>query len=509
MYVSDAPYESLLILSAFRPYNARTLFENHSHLLPLMTAVAAEPSHRTSAPSHQGSHKAAPVTTRGLRKRGFWGAIRSVIFWSHLVLGVAGGAIILVMSVTGALLGFERQLIARFDGVARVTPPATGAARLPFGSLLGRNGLAIADVASVVIKAEPTEPVSVRFRDREKAAQLLDPFTAEAIAPVPRGRTAEFMSWLRGWHRWLGATGEKRPLMRKLTGASNLAFLLLVLSGLYLWWPRKLNRATLKTAAVFNPRLQGKAREFNWHNSLGFWCAIPLAFVVATGVFISYSWPGQWMDRLWGSEKERAAAIKAMNTPPESVSRATAPRVNAPQANAPQANAAQANAPRGNALAENTAQRTSARGTVGPAVGAAPSFASVDGMLTAVQHTRPEWQSITITPPAARDSVVQIAVAEGNTYRPDLKTQFFFNAETGALARTTNFDSLSTSRKIRGWTRFGHTGEVFGLTGQTIATFVSLVGAILVYTGLALGWRRMVAFIRRRKRGRAAPVIAS
>lgn len=444
-----------------------------------MTAVATEPSTEPEVSHDQSTRPRPRRAPRSSRPASFPAIARSLLFGSHVALGVSGGVIIFIMSVTGALLGFERQLIARFDGLAKVVPPSAPAERLPIDSILSLRSIEMASVASILIKADRTEPVSVRFRARDQAAQLVDPFAGTAVSAVPHGKTAEFMSWLRGWHRWLGVTGEGRPLMRKFTGAANIAFFLLVLSGLYIWWPKRLSRAAFRTAAVFNPRLRGKARDFNWHNSLGFWSAIPLAFVIATGAFISYQWPGQWMDRLWGSEKERAAAIKAMNTP-EAPAGGAQPRVS------------------GTATitaASEQSSRDSSRDRAAPTL----TFASLDGMLSAVQQTRPEWQSITITTAAPRDSVVQLAVAEGNTYRPDLKTQFFFNAHSGELVRTTNFDSLSASRKIRGWTRFGHTGEIFGVTGQAVATFVSVVGAILVYTGFALGWRRLGAFFRRRK----------
>ena len=122
-------------------------------------------------------------------------------------------------------------------------------------------------------------------------------------------------------------------------------------------------------------------------------------------------------------------------------------------------------------------------------------------MMQTVTTTRPEWQSITITIPPRPDSALQFAVAEGNTYRPDLRHQYFFEASTAQLVRTSNYDSLSTSRKIRAWYRFGHTGEVFGVSGQLIATLASLAGVVLVYTGFALSWRRLTAFLRRRRRG--------
>ena len=37
---------------------------------------------------------------------------RSTIFWIHLVCGVVTGAVVLMMSVTGVLLTYERQILA-------------------------------------------------------------------------------------------------------------------------------------------------------------------------------------------------------------------------------------------------------------------------------------------------------------------------------------------------------------------------------------------------------------
>jgi uncharacterized iron-regulated membrane protein len=59
---------------------------------------------------------------------------------------------------------------------------------------------------------------------------------------------------LEDWHRWLGASAANRTSTRAVTGACNLAFLALAVSGLYLWWPRTWTpshtRASARTATV-------------------------------------------------------------------------------------------------------------------------------------------------------------------------------------------------------------------------------------------------------------------
>jgi hypothetical protein len=46
--------------------------------------------------------------------------------------------------------------------------------------------------------------------------------------------------------------------------------------------------------------------------------------------------------------------------------------------------------------------------------------------------------------------------------------------------------------------RFAHTGEVAGIVGQTVAGLVSAGGAFLVWTGLALAFRRFRVWAGRR-----------
>jgi uncharacterized iron-regulated membrane protein len=44
-----------------------------------------------------------------------------------------------------------------------------------------------------------------------------------------------------------------------------------------------------------------------------------------------------------------------------------------------------------------------------------------------------------------------------------------------------------------------HTGEALGIVGQTIAGLVSLTSILIVWTGLALAWRRLIQPLYRRK----------
>ena len=42
-------------------------------------------------------------------------AFRKTVFWAHLVTGVTAGLVVLMMSATGILLTYERQILAWVD----------------------------------------------------------------------------------------------------------------------------------------------------------------------------------------------------------------------------------------------------------------------------------------------------------------------------------------------------------------------------------------------------------
>lgn len=418
--------------------------------------------------------------------------IRTVFFWTHLGIGLLAGLLILLMSVTGVMLGFERQMIAWIDGAPRVE--VTGAVPLPLDSLLARAGVARPDVASVLVKRDPTQPVTVRPRERAARPVLLHPTSGAVLTPRGDGSGQQFFSALRRWHRWVGVQGsELRAQMKVVAGTANLVFLALVLSGLYLWWPRRWTLARLRATAVPQWHRSGHVRDFNWHNALGFWFAIPLALIVATAAFISFRWPGQYLDIALGSEKERVAARAA-------IAESRAAR-GAASSSATQSASAATN------VSQLTAQRESEREGPQPSPVRANDAALAQYVAVATAR-HPQWAQLTITMPDAKASETRVVVAEGNTYRPDLRWTLELDRATATVATASGYDDLSTARKIRAWVRFGHTGEVFGIPGQILATIASAVGVLLVWTGFALAWRRLLSWLRARRR-RSVPAVAT
>ena len=94
--------------------------------------------------------------------------------------------------------------------------------------------------------------------------------------------------------RWL-ALGD---FGGQLTGASTLALIFFCLSGIYLRWPRR----ALSWRAWLTLDWAKKGRAFNWdlHAVAGTWCLLFYLLFALTGLFWSYEWYREGLNRLLG-----------------------------------------------------------------------------------------------------------------------------------------------------------------------------------------------------------------
>jgi uncharacterized iron-regulated membrane protein len=100
--------------------------------------------------------------------------------------------------------------------------------------------------------------------------------------------------------------------------------------------------------------------------------------------------------------------------------------------------------------------------------------------------------------PAAPGSPLLFTIDTGDGGQPQRRSTLTADGRTGALTAYETFSDLTAGRRLRTTMRFAHTGEIFGLGGQTIAGLASMGGAVLVWTGLALAWRRWGGWLARR-----------
>ncbi len=380
---------------------------------------------------------------------------RKIIFWCHLSAGVTAALVIFVMSVTGALLAFEPQIVRYAERDMRtVQPPGAEAVRLGPQALFAKALEARPEAKPTGLTLQADRTAAASFALGREGMLYVNPYTGEVLGEGAKG-FRNFFRVVTDWHRWLGMSGEGRALGRAVTGACNAAFLLLAITGIYIWWPKQLSWRFLKPVTFFKWRHNtARARDFNWHNTIGFWSSSILILLTITGLVISYQWANNLVYRLTG------------NQPP-------APQ--APQAAGPNAQARNEQEPR-NLIPAN-----------------------LDQLWTRAEQQVAVWKSITLRLPARSGAPVSFSIDEGTSWNPIARSQLTFDPKTPDAVKWEPYAGLNAGRQLRSWVRSTHTGESGGLVGQILACLASLGGAMLVWTGLSLSWQRFRAWLVRRK----------
>lgn len=372
-------------------------------------------------------------------------AFRQVLFWLHLSAGLVAGVVIFVMCVTGALLAFERQTIQWSESDVRYVTvrnePKLGPAEV-LAKVVEANP--DAKLASIAIKNEPGATWEISFgRD---GVVFADPYTG-AIIGESNKKVRSVMSTLREWHRYLALSGDQRPVGKAITGAANLLFLFLTISGIYIWFPRNLIWKAVRPVIWLRGGQRGKARNFNWHNTIGFWTSLLLIVFTLTATVISYRWASDLLFTLTGNEV------------PEQGQRQQQP-------------------PREEAF-------------VIPA--------NLDRMWAKAEVQAPNWKSIALRLPANESAV--FTIDEGIYWNIFGRSTLTSDPGTAEIQKWEPYGERNAAMQLRSWFRFTHTGETGGIPGQILGLIACIGGAFLVWTGFSLAFRRFRSWLQRRRNG--------
>jgi uncharacterized iron-regulated membrane protein len=108
------------------------------------------------------------------------------------------------------------------------------------------------------------------------------------------------------------------------------------------------------------------------------------------------------------------------------------------------------------------------------------------------------WRTINVRVPESNRAPVVFAIDTGEGGQPQHRSTLTLDRATGDVVSYEAFADQSLGRRLRSISRFAHTGEVLGIPGQTVAGLATAGSVVLVWTGLALAWRRGRAWMKRR-----------
>lgn len=211
--------------------------------------------------------------------------MRNIIRQVHLWLGILTGPIVFVIGITGAIYAFQEEIQNTTQDFRFVK--AQDKQFLPPSALIAASD-----------KTHPNKNVhAVMYHDKGKAAKVIyysyeqhyydfvyvNPYSGKVLEV--HDVTNSFFGWILAGHfnLWL-----PQHIGSVIVATSTLLFMLLIVSGLILWWPRNKSNKRQKFKVKWNSKWRRK--NYDLHSVVGFYSLLFALLFAATGLIWGFSW---------------------------------------------------------------------------------------------------------------------------------------------------------------------------------------------------------------------------
>ncbi|EOR96015.1 putative iron-regulated membrane protein [Arcticibacter svalbardensis MN12-7] len=203
----------------------------------------------------------------------------------HLWLGLISGILVLFLGITGCILAFERE-------IENVTQPYRFT-KVEQSPLLRPSELKkIADQelpgkAAHSIGYEPGKSATaVYYGDKPEAYYyivFLNPYTGKVLEV--KNMSDDFFRIIIMGHFYLWLPPH---IGQPILASATLVFVLLMITGIILWWPR--HKAALKQRFTIKWHARWRRRNYDLHNVFGFYVTWVAIFLALTGLVMGFQW---------------------------------------------------------------------------------------------------------------------------------------------------------------------------------------------------------------------------
>ncbi|RYZ97586.1 MAG: PepSY domain-containing protein [Sphingobacteriaceae bacterium] len=218
--------------------------------------------------------------------------------WLHLWLGLISGIIVFIVCITGCTWVFNEEINQLLEPETRIEKQNKP---ILMPSQLQQVALSVyPELRPAYVNYQQDRTVSVYLREKVKdkdkkkrgrgdgATIKINPYTGEVVAKqLHKKDETEFFSWVLNGHRFLWLPYE---IGRPIVNYSVLIFVVILITGLIWWWPKKWNRSTREKSFSIKWGASFKRVNLDLHNVLGFYAMLFLLAIALTGMVWGIEW---------------------------------------------------------------------------------------------------------------------------------------------------------------------------------------------------------------------------
>ena len=227
----------------------------------------------------------------GVSARSASNLYRAIWRW-HFYAGLLVLPFLLVLAVTGLIMLYGNS-VETFLGPRHSIAPGGERASFAAQALVAQNTVPEGRVKMLVVSSAPDSAnlIVVTAKGKDHVVSV-DPHGPAVIGTVIKDDT--WFYWADKIHGTL-LIGDVGDWIQEVAAGLGIV---LVLTGVYLWWPR--NGRSLRAALVPNLTARGRVFWKELHQATGFFFAVVLVFFFVTGL----AWTGVWGKKIvqaWSS----------------------------------------------------------------------------------------------------------------------------------------------------------------------------------------------------------------
>ena len=365
------------------------------------------------------------------------GKFRKTILKIHEILGLLTGIVVFIVCATGCLWVFKDEIESFYHDYKYINPEKKPPITSTQAKIAAQKILPNRHIHGTVF-GKSNEAVEVIFYESNPVfyqSVFLNAYSGELIKVV--NHRAGFFSFVLDGHMYLWLP---QSVGSKIVSYSILLFLVILMSGLILWWPKNKKAGKQRFYFQWNDNTRWKRKNFDLHTVVGFY-VMTFAFILAfTGSVMAFNWFYYLTYKAIGGDKQPQFII------PTNIDKIQEK----------------------NPLA-------------------------IDLLIPRLKKRYPDAENFEIHYPATDSSSIYVEVSNssGVYYNSDY---LFFDQNTlqeiGTASIYGKYKDAKFADKVIRMNYDIHVGAIGGILGKIIAFLASLITASLPITGFILWWNR-------------------
>lgn len=347
----------------------------------------------------------------------------------HLWLGLGSGLILFIVCLSGTIYTFRSEIEELLEP-SKFKVDAS-AERLSTEAIIETMQREVGGkVKAVEIPHDQSRVYKVNIQKSENEPRgtnyFVDPYTA-TIKGTSEGPASGFFMFIFRLHRWLLLDTE---IGRPIVGVATIIFAFLVLTGLVLWWPKKLKN--WKQGLKVKTDANWKRINHDLHNTFGFYAFLLLLVMALTGLCWSFEWYREGVGQVLSAEVFGGRKEKPMTS----------------------------------GAAEDHAQAL-----------------STSDFIRLADDILPYPGDYRITLPGSPEDAVVLSKNRTGFFALAASDKVQFDQYSGKVLKIDKFDEKPLNEKITSSIKPLHTGEIFGTFSKILYFMACLIATSLPVTG--------------------------